>query len=217
MMDKAQNRVAMTELGRSLVAGAAGAATVIGIGLYGSLPAPATAYAALIGGMIYTGLVMSIPRRLSLRERLEASGELTGMQAHEVERFVSDSRATIQRIRDCMDGIPDHRELIESIVVWAERIVANAQDDPSDIGRSGKFEIHLRESAMIVEKVVSLRKKDQGIESQVIADIEGKALVVLRDINDAFEKRYQSNLENNIRDVEVDLQVLKGALDREGL
>lgn len=216
-MDKAQSRFAMTELGRSLVAGAAGAATVIGVGLYGSLPAPETAYSALIGGLIFTGLTMAIPRRLSLRERLEASGELTGIQAHEVERFVSENNAQIQRIQDCMNAIPEHSELIESITVWAKRIIKNVQDDPSDIGRSGKFEIHLSESALIVEKIVSLRKKDEGISSAVIADIERKALVVLRDINDAFEKRYHSNLENNIRDVEVDLQVLKGALDREGL
>lgn len=216
-MDKAQNPFAMTELGRSLIAGAASAATVLGVGLYGSLPSPTTAYAALVGGLMYTGLVMAIPRKLSLRERLEASGGLTGVQAQEVERFVSDSRAKIERIDACMASIPEHQDLIDSIMVWAERIVKNAQDDPSDIGRSGKFEVHLNECALIVEKIASLREKDKGVESQVIADIEEKALVVLHDINEAFEKRYNSNLENNIRDVEVDLQVLKGALDREGL
>lgn len=216
-MDKAQGPFAMTELGRSLVAGAATAATVIGVGLNGSLPTPAAAYAALIGGLMYTGLVMAIPRRLSLRERLEASGDLTGVQAHEVERFISDNRAKIQRIENCMASLPEHQELIDSIMTWAERIITNVKDDPSDIGRSGKFEVHLNESALIVEKIASLREQDKGVDSQVIADIEEKALMVLNDINVAFEKRYHSNLENNIRDVEIDLKVLKGALDREGL
>lgn len=216
-MDKAQGPFAMTELGRSLVAGAATAATVIGVGLNGSLPAPAAAYAALIGGLMYTGLVMAIPRRLSLRERLEASGDLTGVQAHEVERFISDNREKIQRIENCMASLPEHQELIDSILTWADRIITNVKDDPSDIGRSGKFEVHLNESALIVEKIAGLREQDKGIDSQVIADIEEKAMVVLDDINAAFERRYHSNLENNIRDVEIDLKVLKGALDREGL
>lgn len=216
-MDKAQSQFAMSELGRSLMAGAASAATVIGIGVNGSLPAPAMAYAALVGGLMYAGLVMAIPRKLSLKERLEASGELTGIQAEEVERFVSENRSKIQRIEDCMASLPEHQDLIDSIATWAERIIKNVKDDPSDIGRSGKFEVHLNESALIVEKIAGLREKDKGIDSQVIAEIEEKALVVLEDINNAFEKRYHSNLENNIRDVEVDLQVLKGALDREGL
>lgn len=216
-MNKAQGPFAMTELGRSLVAGGAAAATVFGVGLNGSLPSPAMAYAALIGGLMYTGLVMAIPRRLSLRERLEASGDLTGIQAYEVERFISDNRAKLQRIENCMASLPEHQELIESITTWADRIITNVKDDPSDIGRSGKFEVHLNESALIVEKIAGLREQDKGIDSQVIADIEGKALVVLEDINAAFEKRYHHNLENNIRDVEIDLKVLKGALDREGL
>lgn len=216
-MGKVQRPVAMTELGRSLIAGAATAATVIEVGLQGSLPSPAVGYAALIGVLMYTGLVMVIPRRLSLHERLEASGDLTGIQVYEVERFISDNRAKIQRVKDCMASIPEHQELIDSILIWAERIISNVKDDPSDIGRSGKFEVHLNESALIVEKIADLREKDKGIDSQVIADIEEKALVVLNDIHAAFEKRYHTNLENNIRDVEIDLKVLKGALDREGL
>ena len=217
-MDKAQNRFAMTELGRSLVAGSAGGGTVIGVGLYGSLPTPPTLYAGLIGVLIFVGTMMAIPRQLTLREQLEAGGELTGVQAEALERFVSTNQQQIQRIQACMGAIPEeHNALIESILVWADRIIKNVKDDPSDIGRSSKFEIHLNECALIVEKIANLRKKGEGVDSLVIADIESKALVVLQDIESAFEKRYHSNLENDIRDIEVDLQVLKGALDREGL
>lgn len=216
-MDRAQSRFAMTELGRSLVAGAAGSAVVIGAGLLGPLPAPQTAYATLVGVMMFVGVTLVIPRRLSLRETLVASGDLTGVQAEEVERFVSDNTTHIRLIQETVAMLPEYQELVSSITTWAERIITNVKADPSDISRSGKFEIHLSETALIVEKIADLRKKNRGVDSEIIADIEGKAWVVLEDINDAFEKRYHSNLENNIRDVEVDLQVLKGALDREGL
>lgn len=166
---------------------------------------------------MFAGLSLALPRTLTLQEMLAASGEMTGLQAQEMERFLTTNQGYIDRLKAQREVIEDNQDVIDSIALWAERILENVKDDPSDIGRSGKFEVHLQEAALVVEKVADLRRKGQDVESEVIAEINAKARVVLDDIEDSFEKRYHRNLENNIRDVEVDLDVLKSALGREGL
>ncbi|WP_111497906.1 5-bromo-4-chloroindolyl phosphate hydrolysis family protein [Marinobacter bohaiensis] len=216
-MKHPESGLALSEIGRSLLAGGVSAATVLGVGVLGTLPAPAFVYAGLVGGLMFVGLMLVIPRKMTLQERLRASGGLSDAQAAEMGRFIAATGAHIRRLEKQARKVPSQREMIEDIALWARRIVANVQEDPTDLSRSTRFEVHLESAADVVRKLADIKGKDRGANSEVIADIVDKSEAVLTDIRDSFEQQYHSNLENNIRDVDVDLDVLKGALERQGL
>lgn len=210
--------IALTETGRSLLAGATGALMVLTAAFWLTMPAPALVYAGGLGLLVFVGVSLALPRQKTLRENLLERGDLSGHQALEMDRFVTVTRAYVTELTGFRQSLDTgHAALVDDIGDWASRIIDNVIDDPSDLNRSTKFELHLKAAVEVIKKLLDLKSKDRGARSDVIADIEAKTTVVLGDIRASFEQQYESNLENNILDVDVDLDVLHGALKRQGL
>ncbi|MEQ6886404.1 5-bromo-4-chloroindolyl phosphate hydrolysis family protein [Salicola sp. Rm-C-2C1-2] len=204
-------------LQRSLLAGIG--ASVAFVAAHGvlTMPYPSLLYSTVLGLMVFAGLSLALPRRRSLSEVLAQRQSLEGGDLTNVSRFVEENRAQVARMQALRDDMDEQtRTVIDEIVDWANRIIDGVVDDPGDIARSTRFEVHLETAVEVTQKVVDLRRTDSANASESVQEVVAKSYTVLCDIRDLFIRQYEKNLENDVLDVDVDLDVLSKTLKREG-
>lgn len=208
----------LSEAARSLAGGVAGSVALVVSEQLLTMPTPGLLYSTLLALGSYTGTVMILPRRRSLRERLRDDNGLSNVQSQRLARFVQHNRARQQRLSDMARNMGQpYQELLEQAVEWIDRIIGSVMEDPSDLSGMAKFEVHLQASTKVVEKVHALQARRQGARPDAMQDIEAKFEQVLRAMISGFEKQFEQNLEDDFLELDVDLDVLEQSIRRSGL
>lgn len=181
-----------------------------------TMPSPSLLYSAGLGVLTFAGVSLLLPRKRKLAERLLDMDGFGQGDADRLAGFIEECRSytsQLEQLHAQQEGVI--YDTVSEIIEWSNQIIQGIIDDPRDLSRSRKFRIYLKAAVEILEKVTDLEKK--GADQAAVTDIRDRCETVLLQIQTAFEKQYEKNLENDVLSVDVDLDVLTKALKREGL
>lgn len=109
-------------------------------------------------------------------------------------------------------GEPELRQRLTRISALARDVLAEIARDPGDLRRARRFLNTYLDGA---QRVVSGYAEAQANGRAQL--LEGNFRRVLVTIEDVFEQQHQRLLENDLRDLDVQMEVLEAQLKREGL
>ena len=106
----------------------------------------------------------------------------------------------------------EFRQRLARITALAERILAHIEDDPRDLRRARKFlNVYLDGTQQVTEGYARTHGNGQTRE------LEANFRRALISIEQVFNEQYQKLQESNLVDLDVQIEVLKNQLEREGV
>ncbi|MEO1016578.1 MAG: 5-bromo-4-chloroindolyl phosphate hydrolysis family protein [Pseudomonadota bacterium] len=144
----------------------------------------------------------------------QALADRAGIKTEDVITTIDEANAKINAIEAAARPL-DSRELkerIAHIVTRARSIVANLERDPSDIRRARRFLVTYLDGARdVVHKYAG--QQQQGSSPELAASFRH----VLETIEQVFDQQEAELKKNDTLDLEVQIEVLKTQLEREGV
>lgn len=137
-----------------------------------------------------------------------------GLTTEDVIRAVDEGRRAIASIEDANTHIhnPELSHRLERITKLANKILTGIEDEPRDLPRARKFlTVYLDGAKRVTEGYARLHGNGQ------VGELEDNFRRVLVTIENVFNEQYARLQQNNVFDLDVQIEVLKTQLEREGV
>jgi 5-bromo-4-chloroindolyl phosphate hydrolysis protein len=137
-----------------------------------------------------------------------------GLTTEDVVRAVDEGRRAIAGIEDANTRInnPELSHRLERITELANQILTAIEEEPRDLRRARKFlTVYLDGAKRVTEGYARLHGNGQ------VGELEENFRRVLVTIERVFNEQYARLQENNVLDLDVQIEVLKTQLEREGV
>ena len=161
------------------------------------------------------GTFMGFYLLYGLDPREEKAVKITpGLTTEDVVRAVDEGRRAIAAIDDANTRIhnPELSHRLERITGLAYKILTSIEEEPRDLRRARKFlTVYLDGAKRVTEGYARLHGTGQ------VTELEDNFRRVLVTIERVFNEQYARLQEHNVLDLDVQIEVLKTQLEREGV
>ena len=161
--------------------------------------------------------VILINRRRNSAARA-AAAEVEDVKKERTENVLSEGDAALREMGRLYHNINDRaiREKINEIMLVTDKIMQDAEKDPSDLPQIRRFfSYYLPTTLKLLSTYESLSAV--GIEGDNIDASRKNISDMLDTAIEAYKKRLDSLFENQALDIETDIDVMNQMLEREGL
>lgn len=186
-------------------------ATALGVGL-----GAASGGAGLVGGVIFGAVAGGLQVVAFGLDPMKAKGA-TGVSSFESERAaraLDKAEATVAEILEAAHGIGDRRleARVERMVAQVRQVFRAVEEDPRDLSRARRFlGVYLVGARDATRKFAGLYAKRQ--DPQARAEYEA----LLDDLEGSFRRHRDDLLTDDRTDLDVEIEVLRERLQREGV
>lgn len=188
-------------------------ATVAGVFVVSSLlVGQSLVFAAIIAALAGVGCVLAYGTDASAQQLVVAPG--SDYTSAEASAMLAEAAKRVDGLERAAAGIRDGEitTRLRRIVELARAILADLAQDPRDLRRARKFLNVYLDSAMRVSESYA-RTHAQASNTE----LESRFRNVLVTIEQVFGEQQQKLLENDVLDLDVQIEVLKTQLEREGV
>ncbi len=148
------------------------------------------------------------PRKLPVKAKDYAGNSRPVAEAlQQAEQQILDIEQAACRINQ-----PEMNQRLKRIVTLARNILTEIARDPRDFRRARKFLNTYLDGAQRV--ITGYAETHSTLRNQTLEDNFRRVLITIEDV---FGQQHQRLLENDLRDLDVDIEVLQNQMKREGL
>ena len=147
-------------------------------------------------------------------DRIGRRAPRAGDEAGKISAALDDARRKLARIDAAAHRIADRslQGRVDAILLEADKVLGEIERDPRDLRRARKFlNVYLDGAVEVVERYAETASRAPT------AELDENFRALLTDMELVFREQHQKLLEDDVMDLDVQMEVLRTRLKREGV